>query len=156
MAKDSGILAKRFETENSGGVLSGLLAEEDEFDRKTLWRLGSWAVGSVGAVVVAILANQLGMRHEQIASADLARHSQQIEQVAREAQSEGRRLASAVDILNSDRDRLYARIGVLEQGLDSVTGAISRQSAQLPSTPAGAPAASASVIASNTAQSAPA
>ena len=154
MAKDSGILAKRFETENSGGVHSGLLAEEDEFDRKTLWRLGSWAVGSVGAVVVAILANQLGMRHEQIASADLARHSQQIEQVAREAQSEGRRLASAIDTLNSDRDRLYARIGVLEQGLDSVTGAISRQNPPLPSPSAGAPAASASVIPPNTAQSA--
>ena len=154
MAKDSGNLAKRFEAEDSGGVLSGLLAEEDEFDRRTLWRLGSWAVGSVGAVVVAILANQFGMRHEQIASSDLARQSQQIEQVARETQSEARRLASAIDTLNSDRDRLYARIGLLEQGLDSVTGTISRQNAQLPSPPASAPAVSSSVIPSNTAQSA--
>jgi hypothetical protein len=154
MAKDSGNLEKPFEIENSGGVLSGLLAEEDEFDRRTLWRLGSWAVGSVGAVVVAILASQLGMRHEQIASADLARQSQQIEQVARENQSEARRLASAIDTLNSDRDRLYARIGVLEQGLDSVTGAISRQNPQPPSPPTGTLAVSASVIPPNTAQSA--
>jgi hypothetical protein len=154
MAKDSGNLEKPFETENSGGVLSGLLAEEDEFDRRALWRLGSWAVGSVGAVVVAILASQLGMRHEQIASADLARQSQQIEHVARENQSEARRLASAIDMLNSDRDRLYARIGVLEQGLDSVTGAISRQNPQPPSPPTGTLAVSASVIPPNTAQSA--
>jgi hypothetical protein len=154
MAKDSGNLEKRFETENSGGVLSGILAEEDEFDRRTLWRLGSWAVGSVGAVVVAILASQLGMRHEQMASADLARQSQQIEQLARETQIEARRLSSAIDTLNSDRDRLYARIGVLEQGLDSVTGAISRQNPQPPSPPTGTLAVSASVVASNAAQSA--
>lgn len=154
MAKDSGNLAKRLETESSDGVLSGLLAEEDEFDRRTLWRLGSWAVGSVGAVVAAILASQLGMRHEQIASADLARQSQQIEQVAKETQSEARRLASAIDTLNSDRDRLYVRIGVLEQGLDSVTGAISRQNPQLPSPPTGTPAASTSVIPPNLTQSA--
>jgi hypothetical protein len=154
MAKDSGNLAKRLETESSDGVLSGLLAEEDEFDRRTLWRLGSWAVGSVGAVVVAILASQLGMRHEQIASADLARQSQQIEQVAKETQSEARRLASAIDTLNSDRDRLYVRIGVLEQGLDSVTGAISRQNPQLPSPPNGTPAASTSVTPPNLAQTA--
>jgi hypothetical protein len=36
-------------------------------------------------------------------------------------------LASAVDTLNSDRDRLYSRVAVIEQGLDSVTGAIARQ-----------------------------
>ena len=31
----------------------GFLAEEDDFDRRALWRLGSWGVASVGAVVVA-------------------------------------------------------------------------------------------------------
>jgi hypothetical protein len=36
-------------------------------------------------------------------------------------------LASAIDTLNGDRDRLYSRVTVLEQGLDSVTGAITRQ-----------------------------
>ena len=129
MAKDSDNLAGGFETEGIGGVLSGLLAEEDEFDRPTLWRLGTWAIASVGAVTVAILANQssIGMRREQTATADLARQSRQIEAAARETQNEARRLASAVEILNIDRDRLYSRISVLEQGLDSVTGTISRQ-----------------------------
>ena len=47
--------------------------------------------------------------------------------VAKESQNETRRLASAIDTLNSDRDRLYSRVTVLEQGLDSVTGAITRQ-----------------------------
>src|SRR6266849_4302177 len=60
-----------------------------------------------------------------MASGDLAR--QQIQSVAKESQNEARRLASAIETLNSDRDRLYARVTVLEQGLDTVTGAIARQ-----------------------------
>jgi len=58
MAKDADNLKGSFETENTGGVLSGFLAEEDEFDRRALWRLGSWAVGAVGAVIIALVANQ--------------------------------------------------------------------------------------------------
>jgi hypothetical protein len=141
MARDSDKLAGSL-TENTGGLLSGFLAEEDEFDRRTLWRLGSWAAASVGAVIIAMLANQssIGMRREQTASTDLAR--QQIQSVAKESQSEARRLASAIETLNGDRDRLYARVTVLEQGLDSVTGAIARQNSPVTSPQAAAPAAS--------------
>src|SRR6202048_3027080 len=129
MARDTDHLAGDFETENTGGLLTGFLAEEDEFDRRSLWRLGSWGAASVGAVIVAVLANQssIGLRRDQVAAADLARQSQQIQSVARESLNETRRLASAIDTLNGDRDRLYSRVTVLEQGLDSVTGAIARQ-----------------------------
>src|SRR5580700_6467435 len=128
MAKDADNLADRLDT---SGVWSRFLAEEDEFDRRALWRLGSWAVGSVGAVIIALVANHssIGWRHEQVASADLLRQSQQIQTIAKESQSEARRLASAIDTLNGDRDRLYSRVSVLEQGLDTVTGAIAKQSA---------------------------
>jgi hypothetical protein len=131
MAKDTKQLAGGFETENTGGVLTGLLAEEDDFDRRALWRLGCWGAGSVGAVIVALLASQssIGWRREQTAAADLARQAQQLQAAAKESQSETRRLVSAVDTLNSDRDRLYSRVTVLEQGLDSVTGSIARQKA---------------------------
>jgi hypothetical protein len=131
MAKDRDNLASSFATENTGGLLSGFLAEEDEFDRRALWRLGSWGGASVCAVIVALYANQssIGLRREQVAAADLARQAQQIQSVARESQNETRRLASAIDTLNSDRDRLYTRVTVLEQGLDSVTGSIARQNA---------------------------
>jgi hypothetical protein len=151
MARDSDKRAGNFETENTGGLLSGFLAEEDEFDRRSLWRLGSWAVASVGAVIIAMLANQtsIGTRREQIASADLAR--QQIQSVAKESQSEARHLASAIETLNGDRDRLYARVSVLEQGLDSVTGAIARQSSTVTPPQAAAPAASASSAAASSA-----
>src|ERR1700738_3374014 len=141
MALDSDHLAGGFETENTGAFLSGFLAEEDEFDRRALWRLGSWGAASVGAVIVAVLANQssIGLRRDQVAATDLARQTQQIQSVARESQNETRRLASAIDTLNGDRDRLYSRVTVLEQGRDSVTGAIARQNA----TPASAQAAAA-------------
>jgi hypothetical protein len=143
MAKDTKQQAGGFDTENTGGVLTGFLAEEDEFDRWSLWRLGSWGAASVGAVIVALLASQssIGWRREQVAAADLARQAQQLQAAAKESQSETRRLVSTVETLSSDRDRLYARVTMLEQGLDSVTGSIARQSAVAASPqPAAAPA----------------
>jgi hypothetical protein len=138
MAKNTDQLARSFEIENTGGLLTGFLAEEDELDHSALWRLGSWGAASVGAVIVALLASQssIGWRRDQIVAADLVRQSQQIQALARESQNETRRLASAIDTLNSDRDRLYSRVTILEQGLDSVTGAIARQNSAVASAPA--------------------
>jgi hypothetical protein len=118
-----------FEADDTGGVLGKLLADEDGFDRRALWRIGSWGAGATGAVILAVMANQssLGLKREQVAAADLSRQAQQIQQVARETHSEARRLAAAIETLNSDRDRLYLRVTGLEQGLDSITGAIARQ-----------------------------
>ena len=122
-------LADGYDADDSGGVLSGLLAEEDELDRRALWRIGSWGAGATGAVILAVMANQssLGLKRDQVAAADLTRQAQQIQSVARETQNEARRLAHAIDTLNSDRDRLYSRVTSLELGLESATGAIARQ-----------------------------
>jgi len=141
LAKKSDPLADGFDTDNTGGLLSGLLADEDELDRRALWRIGSWGVGAVGAVVIAVMANQssLGLKREQMAAAELSRQAQQIQMAARENQAETRRLASAVDTLNGDRDRLYTRVTSLEQGMDSVTGSFIRQLP--PNAPMSAPAA---------------
>ena len=143
MAKKSDQLAGGFETENTGGVLSGLLADEEHLDRRAMFRLGTWGVVSVGAVIIAVLANQSAIktRRDEAAALDLTRQSQQIQSVARESQNETRRLASAIDTLNSDRDRLYSRLTTLEQGLDSVTGAIAKQNVVTPSLPAAPPSA---------------
>ncbi|MFB9264512.1 hypothetical protein ACFFWD_15250 [Bradyrhizobium erythrophlei] len=133
MAKDPDKLAADFETEDTGGFL----AEEDPLDRRALWRLGSWGVGAVGAVTIAVMANQnsLSFKRDQLAAADVARQAQQLQMLAKESHNEARRLASAIDTLNSDRDRLYSRVSTLEQGLDSVTGAITKQ-ATAPAPPA--------------------
>ncbi|NOJ50371.1 hypothetical protein [Bradyrhizobium archetypum] len=137
MAKKPDHLAD-FEADDSGGVLSNLLADEDELDRRALWRIGSWGVAATAAVILAVMANQssLGLKRDQVAAADLTRQAQQIQTVARETQNEARRLAAAIETLNTDRDRLYARVTSLEQGLDSVTGAIGRQGPASASPPA--------------------
>jgi hypothetical protein len=143
LEEGQGRLAKKpdhladFEADDTGGVLSNLLADEDEFDRRALWRIGSWGVGATAAVILAVMANQsfLGSKREQVAAADLTRQAQQIQLVARESHSEARRLAAAHDTLNNDRDRLYARVTGLEQGLESVTGAIARQGSASASPP---------------------
>jgi hypothetical protein len=132
MAKDSDKRAGSLKKpDTGGGALTGFLAEEEHLDRRALLRLGTWGVASVSAVIIAVLANQSSMklRHDEVAAMDIARQSQQIQSIAKESQNETRRLASAIDTLDSDRDRLYARVTVLEQGLDSVTGSIARQSA---------------------------
>jgi hypothetical protein len=158
MTKQSGQLAgapkvdKRAErkSEKGGSPLSGLFAEENEFDRRALWRIGSWGACAVGAVTLAVISNQwsLGLRREQVAAADLARQAQQIQSLAKESQNETRRLASAIETLNNDRDRLFSRVTVIEQGLDSVTGALAKQATMAPSASA-APQGSAAAQASN-------
>jgi len=143
LAKKTDHRADGLGTDNTGGVLSGLLAEEDELDRRALWRLGSWGVGAVAAVVVAVMANQtqLGWKRDQMAAADLGQRAQQMQNIANQTEREARRLAAAIDTLNSDRDRLYTRVTSLEHGLDSVTGSIARQNSAAASPAQPAPAA---------------
>jgi hypothetical protein len=111
------------------GALATFLADENDHDRQSLLRIGAWGVFAIAAVVLAVISNQssLGWRRDQIAAIDLARQTQQIQSLARESQNETKRLANAIDTLNTDRDRLYSRVTVLEQGLDSVTGSIAKQ-----------------------------
>jgi len=138
VAKKSDHRAGTHEIDDSGGgTLSGLFAEENEFDRRAMLRVGTWGVIAVGAVVLAVMANQsqLGWRREQVAAVDLARQAHQIQSLTKESQNETRRLASAIDTLNSDRDRLFSRVTVIEQGLDSVTGAIRKNAMAEPPKP---------------------
>jgi hypothetical protein len=135
MAKDSNKTAGALKAAKTGSMLSGLLADENEFDRRALWRIGWWGAAAVAAVMVAVFANQasLGWRRDRLSASDVSRQAQLIQSLARETQSESRQLASANETLNNDRDRLYARITVLEQGLESVTGALAKQNlAQAP------------------------
>jgi hypothetical protein len=142
MPRNSIHRAGNLEAETSGGTPTGLFADEEDFDRRSLLRLASWGAVAVGAVALALYTSQFstGLSHQQVASADLARQRQQIQSLARESQNEARRLAAAIDTLNGDRDRLYSRVTVLEQGLDSVTGAIARQKAAIAAAPSPAAA----------------
>lgn len=141
MTKDRKDPSSGFVGEDDGGWLNRFLAEEDELDRRALWRLGSWGVGAVCALIVAIMAAQspAAMHRTQSAAAELTRQSQQVQLIAKESQNQSRQLTAAVETLNGDRDRLYARVNMLEQGLDSVTGSLARQSTQAAAIPAALP-----------------
>lgn len=131
MAKNQNGLAESAGADESSGRPGGFLADEDGFDRRTIWRLGSWGVGSIGAVIVALLAYNSGasLRSRPLAAADLAKPSPPLE-IVRAAEKKIERLSSAIDTLNSDRDRLFARITAVEQGFESVTGSISRNASR--------------------------
>jgi hypothetical protein len=155
MTKDRNHLRDDLTDDDGAGWINRFLAEEDEFDGRAMWRLASWGVGSVAVLVVAILATRspAAYNRDQLASAELARQSQQVQWIAKESQNKARELAAAVETLNADRDRLYTRVTVLEQGLDSVTGALSRQPA--PTTSPALPPAMPSALAPTQAQPTP-
>jgi len=137
MAKETDQLAGARDSDSDGGLRPALLAEERDSTRRVLWRIGSWAMAAVGAVMAAVIANQssLGWRREQLAAADLARQAQQIQELARDNQNEMRRLTSSIETLGNDRDRLSSRVTALEEGLESITGAIARQNASATAPP---------------------
>lgn len=135
MAKASDKSAGALDADKAG-LLTGLFAEENEFDRRALWRIGTWGVAAVGAVVLAVMSNQwsIGIKRDQLAAADFSQQAQQIQSLTKQSQNETRRLAAAIDTLDSDRDRLFSRVTVLEQGLDSVTGTIANEKAVVATT----------------------
>ena len=129
MARKSDPLSDSFGTDESEGWLGGLVADEDDLDRHTLWRLGLWGAAAVGALTLGILSGQLPINAQrvQIAANDFAGHAKHVETSVHENQLEARRLSAAIETLNSDRDRLFSRLSALEQGLDVVTGSINKK-----------------------------
>ncbi len=111
------------------GWLDKLIADEDEPDRSTLWRLGSWAIAAVVALTLGLMSGQVPDRAKRsdVAEAELASQAARIEDLARQTKQDSRRIAAAVETLNADRDRLFGRLTSVEQSLDSVTGSIAKQ-----------------------------
>src|ERR1700744_2050454 len=153
MAKKDDQPSIKVEPRPVDGKRNGFLAEEKHFDRSGLLRLGTWGLVAVGAVAFAVLADRSSMKlqRDEAAAADLARQSQTIPALVKESRGEPRRLVAAIDTLNNDRDRLFARVTVLEEGLDSVTGSIQQQDSSKAAPQASAhPAAAASLAPSPT------
>jgi hypothetical protein len=80
-------------------------------------------------LTLGILSGQLPInaRKTQLAADDLAGRARQVEAKMQENLLEERRLAAAIETLNSDRDRMFTRLSNLEQGLDVVTGSIKKR-----------------------------
>jgi hypothetical protein len=122
------LLSDSFDADDEGW-LDKLIADEEEPERATLWRLGSWAIVAVVALTLGLMSGQLpdGAKRADVAEAEIATQAQQLAGLARDTKQETRRIAAALETLNSDRDRLFNRITTVEQNLDSVTGSIAKQ-----------------------------
>lgn len=92
-----------------------LFAPEAAFSPRDLFRLGAWGAGAIGALIFAFwLSGQPvgAMRNDDArASQAVAATAPAIEDLRRD----NRRLAAALDVLNNDRDRLYARLTIVEK-----------------------------------------
>jgi hypothetical protein len=146
MAKKTDTPSDGLDTDDGEGWLSGMVADEDDLDRPSLWRLGAWGVGAVGAMIVGLMAVQLPVNAQrtQLAAGDIAGHTQRVEHAIRENSLEARRLATAIETLSGDRDRAFTRLSALEQGLEGVTGSISKMDERM--TPVSWPSVAAPVL----------
>lgn len=114
---------------NSAGWTTAMFDDEEEHGKRLLWRLGTWGVATTLAIATAawISHTSTGLRRERLAYAEISMQARQLQAVSKNAQDEAKRLSTAVDVLNTDRDRLYSRVTSIEQGLDSVTGSIAKR-----------------------------
>jgi hypothetical protein len=137
MPRKSDPLSDSFGTDDADGWLGGIVADEDDLDRQTLWRLGLWGAAAVGALTLGILSGQLPVNAQrtQLAADDFAGRAKQVESKVQESQLEARRLAAAIETLHGDRDRLFSRLSNLEQGLDVITGSIKKTDDKPTATP---------------------
>ncbi len=102
--------------------------KDEQIDMRGLMRLGSWGAAATGALLIAVLSVQTDTGARRMAGARSADSSSATQLAARrqELETETRRLVESIRTLSSDRDRLLARVTVLERNLEDVTGSVSR------------------------------
>jgi hypothetical protein len=118
---------------------------DEHFDMRALMRLSFWGSGAALALLLAVIAagtekGSLRLAAALNPSAQVASASSK-QLAARPAgpDSDTRRLSEQLRSLSTDRDRLLARVTVLERNLEDVTGSIGRQAARASESPAEPP-----------------
>jgi hypothetical protein len=119
---------------------AGLPANDDNFDMRTLARVAIWGAAAMLALLIAVFATRSdsGTRRMAMAfgtvtgSTPAARTTPTPSLAGRETDLEIRRLTDAMRSLSSDRDRLLARVTVLERNFDDMTGSIGRNAPSAP------------------------
>jgi hypothetical protein len=137
-------------------------AARPAFSMESLWRLAAWASTAAMALFVAVIATRGDVGSDRVSGALASLHlasppsraapapMQLASQAAGTPSSRGsdidattRQLTQAVRVLTEDRDRLVARVAVLERNVDDITGSINRQIAARQTAPQGGPASQA-------------
>jgi hypothetical protein len=106
-------------------------APKPKFGMRDLWRTAVWGLAAAGTMAVTLFAaisTETGRDRLLVAVAGV--HEVLIPSGIKPIRPldarEGRRLAETVSTLAADRERLLARIAMLEQSIDGVTGSIAR------------------------------
>jgi hypothetical protein len=120
-------------------------AADDSLDLRGLMRLAGWAAGAVCALAIAVLASRsepgaqrVSALFGQPAPAQAMPEASPLTARTSDLEFETRQLTTALRSLSTDRDRLLARVTVLERNLEDVTGSISKVTAARPVAPAAA------------------
>ncbi|HTC03402.1 MAG TPA: hypothetical protein VK749_08365, partial [Xanthobacteraceae bacterium] len=105
-----------------------------------LWRLVVWGSTAAAVLLVAVLSSRgvVGSHRAAVAAATIGNGTAAIVQPvmapppqaaanAFDAQAETKRLADSVRELASENDQLKARIGMVEHGMDDITGSIAQE-----------------------------
>jgi hypothetical protein len=111
--------------------------QQRAFDMRSLLRLGLWGASASAALALTVLTaySTTGSQRLQPAKSqsngERPSGSSPAQPAGRAAEIAGetQRLSEAVRAMTSDRDRLLTRIATLERGLEDITGAIKRPSA---------------------------
>jgi hypothetical protein len=110
----------------------------DDIDLRGLVRLASWGAAAVCALLLAVFATRTEIGAQRLAGAlgsspatqGARLHADSSARTA-ELEFETRQLVAAIRSLSADRDRLLARVTVLERSLDDVTGSIPRNAPKM-------------------------
>ena len=99
---------------------------DEQIDMRGLVRLGLWGSAAIGALLLAVMAVQSDTGARRVASGLNADTTGQLAARRQEIETETKRLVESIRTLSSDRDRLLARVTVLERNLEDVTGSVGR------------------------------
>lgn len=110
------------------------------FDLRALRRLAIWGASAAVALAVAVLVGFSDIGARRLAAATSAGTLSEAEKAlsaqllarSAETETETRRLRESIRILATDRERLVARIALLERSVEDLTGSIKRQAANPP------------------------
>jgi hypothetical protein len=113
-----------------------------------LWRLVSWGTTAASCLLIAVLASRgvVGSERAAVAVATIRSGTAlqpvpaPVAQHSFDAQAETKRLSDAVRDLAAESDQLKARVGMVEQSVDDVTGSIVQQQAKAAEAPPVPPA----------------
>jgi hypothetical protein len=120
--------------------ISADYSEREDIDLRGLIRLASWGAAAAAALLLAVFATRSELGTRRMAAVFGSGSVQQTVRIppepalaaarAAELEFETRQLATSVRSLSTDRDRLLARVTVLERSLEDVTGSIARAPAK--------------------------